>query len=80
MKPYKNPTKFLWICPICGERLYSGGQGHIHAKACGHMKNKHLEDCIEGDSLNMGKFISPGLELGAEYRSSLSSKEAESSP
>ena len=70
MRPYTDPSKFLWICPICGEKKTSGGQGHIHAQACGHMKNKHLEACIDGNALDMGQFIAPGLELGREWRSS----------
>ena len=68
MRPYTNPQKFLWICPICGEKKTSGGQGHIHAQACGHMKKEHLEACIEGNMLNMGQFIEPGLELGRKWR------------
>ena len=75
MKPYTNPQKWLWICPICGEKLTSGGQGHINAQACGHMKKKHLEACIEGNTLNMGKFIAPGLKLGNEWRRSNKSGE-----
>ena len=41
MKPYKNPNKFIWRCPICFEEKRSGGQGHIRAQACGHMRNEH---------------------------------------
>lgn len=43
MKPYKDPRKYKWICPFssCREKFYSGGMGHLSAKACGHLRNKH---------------------------------------
>ena len=43
MKPYKNPYKFNWICPLpeCGEKKHSGGLGHIQSQIYAHLKNKH---------------------------------------
>lgn len=77
MKPYKDPYKFVWICPICGEEKHAGGMGHINSQACGHMRNKHPDDCFDGKGYDMGQFLLPGLELGKNRRSLLTpSKEA----
>jgi len=71
MKPYKDPWKYVWICPICGEEKHAGGMGHIESQASGHMRNKHPDECLEGEVYNMYKFIRLGLELG-KNRGSLS--------
>ena len=64
MKPYKNPQKFLWICPICFEEKTAGGDGHCRTQACAHMKHKHGVYEFAGDYYNWGLKIGTGYRLG----------------
>ncbi len=43
MKPYKNPRKYVWDCPLrgCETTLHSGGLGHIKAQVFAHLKHVH---------------------------------------
>jgi len=62
MKPYKNPEKFVWRCPICFIEKTSGGQGHIRSQASGHMRNEH--EIYEFADF----YISIGLSIGTMWQ------------
>lgn len=65
MKPYRDPTKFLWVCPICFEEKTAGGDGHCHTQACAHMKKAHRIYEFAGDyyglGLTIGRYIRGGV-------------------
>jgi len=74
MKAYKNPQKFVWICPICFEEKTSGGQGHINAQATGHVRKEHgiyeFADLYIGIGLSIGKGVREG-HISSEQMASL---------
>ena len=69
MKPYKDSTKFLWICPICFEEKTAGGDGHCRTQACAHMKKAHNVYEFAGDYYGLG------LTIGRHFRKGTVSKE-----
>jgi len=57
VKPYTDPSKFLWVCPICFEEKTAGGDGHCRAQACAHMKKTHNVYEFAGDYYGLGLTI-----------------------
>ena len=54
MRPYRDPDKLLWVCPICFEEKTAGGDGHCRTQACAHMKKAHNVYEFAGDYYGLG--------------------------
>jgi len=67
MKPYSDPNKFRFRCPVCFIEKTSGGLGHISSQACAHMRNEHevyeFADFYTKLGLSIGRLWREGVSL-----------------